>query len=338
MPEQKKSLDQLIDRRRNWEARVEMELLKLPKEQLTTHDKLVYVVLCGHAGRNGGAFPNAATLAEEASCSTRQVFRALSVLEKRGLVVRSTQILPGRGQICNLYEIHGFENYNCTPANAAVSDRCDCESQGGGVTDSHTPHDSQSHPYIRSIEQLQSNREDYSPSGRTTTAAAKPVQAVLPLEEPQEQTEFRQAETESGNPHPPDLSSDLDGTLPLTAVPSAMRQAAKYLLLSTGRKGLLEEELPALRALDARAFPAVVQTQIDVAVERFPRLGRDLRTLTFVYILECLRDRKPTRDRTTAGRANSRQPNDRNPQRPDLDAWAEESQRMLRERFSAEDG
>lgn len=67
-----------------------------------------------------------------------------------------------------------------------------------------------------------------------------------------------------------------------------MRSTAEYLLLKTGRKGLDEEELSALRTLDAHHYPARVQREIDKAVERYGRLGRHLRTLDFGYILSAL--------------------------------------------------
>ena len=99
--------------------------------------------------------------------------------------------------------------------------------------------------------------------------------------------------SERGNESPE--TEPTDGDLPVSEAPEAMRSTANYLLLNTGRKGLQDEEISALRKLNSRDFPAVVQKQIDIAIERFPRLGRDLRTLTFVYILECLKDRPPTR-------------------------------------------
>lgn len=67
-----------------------------------------------------------------------------------------------------------------------------------------------------------------------------------------------------------------------------MRSTAEYLLLKTGRKGLDEEEISALRTLDAHHYPARVQREIDKAVERYGRLGRPLRTLSFGYILSAL--------------------------------------------------
>ena len=88
-------------------------------------------------------------------------------------------------------------------------------------------------------------------------------------------------------PKDPDQETD-SGLLSVSEAPSAMRSTAEYLLLKTGRKGLDEEELSALRTLDAHHYPARVQREIDKAVERYGRLGRPLRTLDFGYILSSL--------------------------------------------------
>lgn len=88
---------------------------------------------------------------------------------------------------------------------------------------------------------------------------------------------------------PEDSDQGTDGELlPVSEAPSAMRSTAEYLLLKTGRKGLGEEEISALRSLDAHHYPARVQREIDKAVERYGRLGRPLRTLSFGYILSAL--------------------------------------------------
>ncbi|MDR2042505.1 MAG: hypothetical protein LBP98_09370 [Tannerella sp.] len=80
-----------------------------------------------------------------------------------------------------------------------------------------------------------------------------------------------------------------------------MQSVAKYLLMAAGRAGLLEEEISVLRTFNASHFPAVVLKEIDVAVERFKRLGRDPKTLTFVYLADAMRHRRPTRLPTGRG-------------------------------------
>jgi predicted transcriptional regulator len=101
---------QVVDKRRNWEARVEMMVFKRPSNELSTYDKLVYAILCGHANRDGNAMLYVRTIAEEASCSERQTQRSLSNLEACGLLIRRPQNHNGR-QTFNIYEIYGFEAY-----------------------------------------------------------------------------------------------------------------------------------------------------------------------------------------------------------------------------------
>ena len=141
----------LIDKRKNWEARVEMAVFEISKDELGTYDKLVYAILCGHANRAGNAWPRVSLLAAEASCSERQVQRALSNLEARGLLVRIPQITDIDGQIANIYEIYGVDAY--TPG--------DCQSPGG-TTDSRGAGDQQSGP-IDELEQPQDSTAPNTP-------------------------------------------------------------------------------------------------------------------------------------------------------------------------------
>jgi len=146
MPElNSKPLDtgaRIVDKRKNWEARVEMAIFKRPASELSTYDKLVYAILCGHANRDGNAMLYVRTIAEEASCSERQVQRSLVNLEACGLLIRRSQSIPGRGQICNVYEVYGFDEY--TPGDSQsphpVTD------SRTPVTTSHPPGDCQSGP------------------------------------------------------------------------------------------------------------------------------------------------------------------------------------------------
>jgi hypothetical protein len=145
---------QIVDKRRNWEARVEMAIFKRPSDELSAYDKLVYAILCGHANRDGNAMLYVRTIAEEASCSERQAQRALSNLETRGLLVRKSQNRNGR-QTFNIYEVYGFDAY--IPGESPDGPAPEAESgdgparAGSGVTHSHwcmsvAPGQSDSHP------------------------------------------------------------------------------------------------------------------------------------------------------------------------------------------------
>jgi predicted transcriptional regulator len=101
----------VVDQRKNWESRVEMNILNLPKEELGTYDKLLYTLLCGYANYQKIAFPSVKRLANGVSCSIRQIYTALRVLEEAGLVIRKKRFDNQGAQIGNIYEIYGANHY-----------------------------------------------------------------------------------------------------------------------------------------------------------------------------------------------------------------------------------
>jgi hypothetical protein len=130
----------VVDKRKSWEARVEMAIFRLPKEELGAYEKLVYAILCGHADRDRNARLYVGTIADEASCSDRQVRRALASLEACNLLARKAQVSPD-GQSCNVYEVYGAENYTrVTDSHPPMTD------SHPPLTVSHPPHDCQSGP------------------------------------------------------------------------------------------------------------------------------------------------------------------------------------------------
>jgi hypothetical protein len=107
------------------------------------------------------------------------------------------------------------------------------------------------------LEQPLENRKDYSP---TESAEAAPVETAQATE-----------------------------TAEIAEVPSAMRQVAKYFLHETGRTSLTVSELVPIRELERLHFPTRVNQEIDVAVARFRRTGRDPTDLTMDYLYESLK-------------------------------------------------
>lgn len=72
-------------------------------------------------------------------------------------------------------------------------------------------------------------------------------------------------------------------------IPLAMRPTAEYLLLKTGRKGLIPSEVGSLLALEKIHLPARIQQEINTAVKRFTTRGRPLPGITADYLYESLR-------------------------------------------------
>ncbi|MDR2780595.1 MAG: helix-turn-helix domain-containing protein [Synergistaceae bacterium] len=93
-------------RKKRWMVCFENAILE---QDLSIYEKMVYIVLCSHAKKDGPAFPSVMTIASEASCSRTKVFEALKVLEDRGVITRDNRIFPKRGQTSNLYEITDIE-------------------------------------------------------------------------------------------------------------------------------------------------------------------------------------------------------------------------------------
>jgi predicted transcriptional regulator len=89
-------------KKKRWVACFDSGILDI---DLSVYEKMVYIVLCSHAKKDGPCFPSVNTIAREASCSRAKVFEALKRLEEIGAISRSSQIFEGRGQTSNLYEI-----------------------------------------------------------------------------------------------------------------------------------------------------------------------------------------------------------------------------------------
>lgn len=89
----------------------------------------------------------------------------------------------------------------------------------------------------------------------------------------------------------------------LEAIPDIMRPTVRYLLIQSGRKTLSEYELELIKELSKAHTPTRIQKEIDVAVERFNRMHRSLKCLSFSYIAACLESQtslKPKKAKTPA--------------------------------------
>lgn len=80
--------------------------------------------------------------------------------------------------------------------------------------------------------------------------------------------------------------------IPPENAPAILIPTARYLLQRTGRNGLTEKELEALKKFKNKHTPARIQKEIDIAFDRFLRLKRDITGLNFEYIFESLKHQK----------------------------------------------
>ncbi|MDR1482269.1 MAG: helix-turn-helix domain-containing protein [Synergistaceae bacterium] len=216
---------QIIDKRKNWEARVEMAIFKRPSNELSAYDKLVYAILCGHANRDGNAMLYVRTISEESSCSERQAQRALSNLEARGLLIRRAQNRNGR-QTFNIYEVYGFDAYiSSEPApepetereptlgDSGVTDSHRCMSDTQGPSDSHPRGDSQAglynvfeQPFFNS-----SKKEHIPPTPQQETEGEKNFKPEN--QKPQKPEHDTEGKTENSEPNPNAPKPDLTGEI-----------------------------------------------------------------------------------------------------------------------------
>jgi len=94
-------------------------------------------------------------------------------------------------------------------------------------------------------------------------------------------------DTRTTDPSKPD--ERLSRAAALAAAPRALRETVELYWLKTGRDGLTQDDLTALRELDQAHTPAVIQKAITESVERFEGRGDDPHGLTFRYVWDSLR-------------------------------------------------
>jgi hypothetical protein len=255
-----------------------VETLVLEDEELSTYDKMIYIALCSFASaRDRECFPSVATIARRASCSERQVRISLCFLETLGYIKRD--FVTGSATVYTLLDLDertahhaGVPGMQDTPALHAGEGGATCRGERHSVP-----------PNKKYLTRTREQEKDTQPS----------VEAAP--QEPNPEIELQTPELSLPALSLPESEVKL---LDALDAPAAMRSAANYLLMTTGRESLLEEEIAILRKFNALHFPAVVLKEIDVAAERFKRLGRNPKTLTFLYIADAMKYRKPTRPMT----------------------------------------
>ena len=236
--------------KKRWKAMVEMNFFSVPG--LSIYEKMIYTLLCGFADADGASFPSAEKLASLAGCSARQVQRATAALEKKGIITKEARYNERGEQSSNLYRI-------VASAGAAPEQKAEPEAKPGqgqkilpaAATEGRERCDRLSY------KQTQNNKNN-------NTAAL-------------------QLEHGSG-----EAAGSACVSIPVSEAPSALRLAAEYLLLKTGRAGLTAGELLSLMRLEARHVPARIMAETAAAAERFAKAGKKLAHLTFTYIERAL--------------------------------------------------
>jgi AraC-like DNA-binding protein len=272
-PQTDQAAIRIEDRRRFQDFRVEMALLK---SSLSIYERMVYVVLCSFASREGECFPSVGTIAKSAGCSERQVQRALQKLEEIRVVRKSPAYRSGTsGQLANTYTLVGFRN----EAVQSVTPKAE-----GGVTTSHRGGDCQSPQVLPDEPREKEKIPDTLYPEAVASAGEKGADAPGPSDT---HTPYLQE-----IPYPEKLRVSRE------QVPPAFRETFDLFLLKTGRKEITREELALIEALEKIHIPSRVQAEITGALDRFrnpKRLGchpRDPSELTWHYLWDALKNQK----------------------------------------------
>jgi hypothetical protein len=283
---------QIEDKRRFQDFRVETALLKT---ELSIYERMVYVVLCSFASREGECFPSIGTIAKSAGCSERQVQRSLTILEALNVVKKTSVYRQGTSkQLANLYTLVGFrakteEGEGCLAVTPVFP---------GGVTGGHRGGDCQA-PQVLPEELKEQEKIPntlYSEAG--ASAGEKGAEDS--------------GSSDTPVPYPQGIPYQEKPEVKREEVPSAFRETFDLFLLKTGRQGITREELSRIEALEKIHVPSRVQETITKALERFrnPRKPgshpREPSELTWHYIWDVLKNQRSSGAGKVAGRKAER--------------------------------
>ncbi|MEK0452792.1 MAG: hypothetical protein AGIKBDMD_00735 [Synergistaceae bacterium] len=226
------------------------------------------------------------------------------------------------------------EGRTCWPSTSAIARRASCSDRSVN----RALETLEEHGYLKITRRFKDNARipsAYSIIGHKATGGCDTVSQGVTTESRKEQ-----------EPSEPDLKDTLSEgaedapdereTLPLEEefikkIPAAMKETVEFLLLKTGRKGLLPEELAPVMALEKIHMPSRIQREITKAAERFNRQGKPLSSLSFVYIYDSLKYQKSSK----SARA---QPKVTMPTAAENKTWEEQNLAALMAEFGIEGG
>lgn len=77
----------------------------IQQKDLTSIEKLIFIILSSRADQKGQCFPLVSTIAKDANCSTRTVHRALRCLESKGKVKSKANYIGNEKRVANTYTV-----------------------------------------------------------------------------------------------------------------------------------------------------------------------------------------------------------------------------------------
>ncbi|MDR3280962.1 MAG: helix-turn-helix domain-containing protein [Synergistaceae bacterium] len=244
-----------------WFACVDIKVIR--DKELSPCDKTVFAVICSHVDVQSRQWSMTVKhIAEETACDERTVQRSLKALAARGVIERFERFKEGK-QKASIYRIVGHR--------AACYNTDHSEPDANMKGDKNNPPRGDKNAPPRGDKNDGALLEPRSYDTKDYSLSESAVETSAPPERPVEMSE----------------------------VPVSMRPTVEYFLHKTGRANVDPGELVSIRILERDHFPARVQQEINTAVERFRRSGRDPTTLTFDYLGESLRYQPGRRAKTT---------------------------------------
>jgi len=103
--------------------------------QLTTYEKMIYIVLVRHTNEDSNCFPSMSTISKKAGCSVATVKRTVKSLEDKSLIKKVTRRIEGKKENdSNLYYIMSAKGSVCENLGSERHDGRVCENpQVGSV-------------------------------------------------------------------------------------------------------------------------------------------------------------------------------------------------------------
>lgn len=269
-----------------WFACVDIDVIR--DKSLTPSAKFIFTVLCSFVNiNNRNCWPSNDAVAKAAGVSKTTVIRAYRELEARGVIKRTAR-RSNDGQTSSYTQILGHR--------AACYDGEDTpDLTQGSSTDDIPPMSPVTSKRKQKNDIYYSTREADAPKSKNSITDSD--SETDPVTEKDENK--KSALTSKKNKKDKNVIDRIepfvrDSLCDVNNVPESMRPTARYLLLRTGKQGLTLDEVAAVCELSKIHTPARIQKEIDKCYERFIRLGRDLRLLSFNYIADVLKYQTPT--------------------------------------------
>jgi len=227
-----------------------------------------------------------------------------------------------------------IEGRTCWPSTSAIARRASCSDRSVN----RALETLEEHGYLKITRRFKDNARipsAYSIIGHKATGGCDTVSQGVTTESRKE-LEPTEPDLKDTLSEGAEAAPDEQETLPLEEefikkIPAAMKETVEFLLLKTGRKGLLAEELAHVMALEKIHMPSRIQREITKAAERFLKQGKPLSSLSFVYIYDSLKYQKSSK----SARA---QPKVTMPTAAENKTWEEQNLAALMAEFGSEGG